>query len=130
MADIADLIAQIRTYDLERDPGFDLASLVQVNKHYNGIGPGWLPALVRNWLTEHYGYYAAATVIHDWEYWFSEDRGVVAFTASNERLRRNCKRLLQMKGCPWWKAWLYRRRVDMLADACQQLGWSAWSSTT
>lgn len=69
-------------------PGFDLASLVQVNEHYNGIGPGWPFALVRNWLVEHYGYYAAATVIHDWEYWFSEDRGVVAFTASNERLAR------------------------------------------
>ena len=128
MVDIADLIAQIRTYDLEREPGFDLESLPEVMAIYNGIGPGWLPKPIRDWLTAHYGYFAAATVIHDWDYCFSQDRSAIAFTASNERLRRNCKRLLEMKGCPWWKAWLYRRRCDLLADSCQQFGWGAWMS--
>lgn len=128
MIDVADLIAQIRTYDLERESDFDLASLPAVISIYNGIGPGWLPKPIRDWLTKHYSFYAAATVIHDWEYWLSKDRSVIAFTASNERLRRNCKQLLKMKGCPWYKIWLYQRRCDLLADSCQKFGWSAWNS--
>lgn len=123
--DTADLISQIRTYDLERPHLFDLSSLDAIHSIYNGIGPDWLPAPIRDWLTEHYGYFAAATVVHDYEFQKS-DKSVIGFTASNERLRRNCKRLLDMKGCPWYKRWLYRRRVDLLADACQKFGWGAW----
>lgn len=125
--DTADLIAQIRTYDLERHPFFDLSNLESIHSIYNGIGPDWIPKEIRDWLTSRFGYFAAATVIHDWEY-HNSDRTMTSFLASNERLRRNCKRLLEMKGCPWYKAWLCRRRVDLLADACNEFGWSAWVS--
>ena len=122
---VADLIAQVRTYDLERPSSFDMASLEQIAATYNGIGPEWLPKRLRNWLTDGFGYFAPAALVHDWEYRFSEDRSRAAFTACNERLRRNSRRLLA-KGYAWYKRWFYRRRPDLLADACQEFGWSAW----
>lgn len=122
---IADLIAQVRTYDLERICGFDLATPEQIAGDYNGIGPEWLPKRLRARLTDINGYFEPAALVHDWEYRSSEDRSREAFTACNERLRRNCQRLLA-KGCPWHKRWYYRMRVDLIADTVQAIGWSAW----
>lgn len=126
---VADLIAQARTYDLEMPEDFFLAPLDAVQAVYNGIGPDWLPARIRNWLTEHFEYFAAGAMIHDWEYEHTQDRSLKGFTDANERLRRNCKKLLA-KGYPWYKRILYRNRPDVLASACQEFGWGAWQNGT
>jgi hypothetical protein len=123
--DTADLVAQAYTYDLEMPKSLMLASLEAVEACSNGIGPDWLPECARAGLTEYLGYFAAAAVVHDWEYQHESDRSFAAFTRANERLRRNCKLLLR-KGYPWYKRWLYRNRADMIADACQLWGWGAW----
>ena len=122
---VADLIAQVRTYDLERPVSFDLASLEQIQEAYNGIGPDWLPENLREWLTARYGYFAAGALVHDWEYQTATDKSREAFIRCNERLRRNCRKLLR-KGYPWYKAFLYRERPNILADACNRFGWEAW----
>lgn len=123
---VANLWAQAITYDLEIPDSMRLASLEQVASAYNGIGPDWLPSHLRSWLTGRFGYFEAAALVHDWEYQYAQDRSHKAFTACNERLRRNCKALLA-KGCPWYKRPMYRRRPDLLADACQICGWGAWN---
>ena len=121
----ADLIAQIRTYDLERDKMFDLSSPDAIEEEYNGIGPEWLPAWARNWLTDALGYFSPAAMIHDWDYSCYPQRDRKSFDLVNERLRTNCH-LLLTKGCPWDKRFMYRRRADLIADACQKFGWEAW----
>lgn len=123
--DVADLLAQAYTYDLEMPDNLQHASLGAVAACYNGIGPDWMPDHLRDAVTAHFGYFAAAAMVHDWEYENSEDRSRKAFTEANERLRRNCRKLLQ-KGYPWYKRWLYRKRPDFLADMCQEFGWGAW----
>ena len=122
---IADLIAQARTYDLERDKMFDLASPEAIDQEYNGIGPEWLPESIRQWMTSEFGYFAAAAMIHDWDYACYPYRDAKGFWLVNERLRKNCHKLLA-KGCPWWKRPLYAIRANALSDACQKFGWSAW----
>lgn len=122
---VADLIAQVRTFDLERPSGFDLATLEEIAVAYNGFGPEWLPKGMRDWLAGINAYFEPAALIHDWEYQFAPDRSREAFTACNERLRRNCRHLL-VKGFPWYKRWYYRVRPELIADAVQELGWSAW----
>jgi hypothetical protein len=127
MQTIDDLVAQIVTYDLETPVMFWHTSLESLEALYNGIGPGWLPKGIRDMMTDHWGFYAAAALVHDYEYHMSEDRSRAAFTASNDRLRRNCHKLIR-KGVPWHKRWLYLIRADKLADACEAFGWSAWES--
>lgn len=122
---VADLMAQAHTYDLDMPKSLQLASLDAVVECYNGIGPDWLPASIRNMVTEHFGYFRAGALVHDWEFQHGEDRSREAFTKANDRLESNCKKLLQ-KGVPWYKRWLYRNRPKMLAEACQLWGWGAW----
>lgn len=122
---VADLIAQAYTYDLDMPMSLRRASLGAVAACYNGCGPDWLPEPVRNWLTGHFGYFAAAFLIHDWEFENEEDRSHQAFTRANDRLEANCERL-KAKGVPWYKRWLYRGRPKLLAGACQLCGWGAW----
>ena len=127
MQDINDLVAQIVTYDLETPVMFWHTSVEAIGGIYNGIGPEWLPKSVRDAMTSYWGFYGPAAVVHDYEYAMSEDRSRQAFTEANERLRRNCI-LLNKKGVPWYKRWLYQIRCNELADACQLFGWSAWES--
>ena len=79
--DTADLISQIRTYDLERHPFFDLSSLEAIHSVYNGIGPDWLPKDIRDWLTERYSYFAAATVILSGNNSTADNYGVIGYAA-------------------------------------------------
>ena len=118
----ADLIAQAITYDLDVPGDWVEASNDQRAETYNGIGPDWLPELLREWATSLWHYFAAAALIHDWEYATTKDRSKKSFWLINNRFRKNCKRLLKMKGCPWYKRWLYERRIDALADACDTFG--------
>jgi hypothetical protein len=129
MQTVDDLVAQIVTYDLEAPPMFWHTSLEDLERLYNGIGPDWLPKSIREAMTAHWGFYAPAALVHDYEYAMSEDRSFEAFTAANERMRRNCYKL-NRKGYPWYKRWLYQLRSDKLADACQTFGWGAWNEAS
>lgn len=122
---IAELLAQAYTYDLEMPKDFLDAPTWLIEEVYNGIGPDWLPKVMRDWMTDRWSYFAPAAMIHDWEYQFAPERTHQHFTAANERLRRNCHLLLR-KGCPWYKRWLYKIRADELADACQALGFNGY----
>lgn len=123
--DFAQLLAQVYTYDLEAPKDFHDAPTWLREEAYNGVGPDWLPALMRKWMTEQWGYFTPAAVIHDWEYQFPPIRCHEHFTEANERFHRNCLSLLA-KGCPWYKRWLYKLRADKLADACEALGFDGY----
>ena len=122
---VAELLAQAITYDLEMPADFRLAPTWKVEEVYNGIGPDWLPKVMREWMTDRWGYFAPAALIHDWEYQFPIVRDRQHFTDANERFRRNCHLLLR-KGCPWYKRWLYKLRADKLADACEAFGFDGY----
>ena len=124
--EFADLMAQVFTYDLEFQGSFAVASMEAREKAYNGIGPVWLPSKIRSWMTAHWHFFAPAAAIHDWDYEHPVMRNRKDFHEANERLRRNCRRLLQMKGIPWYKRWLYKIRVDELADACELFGFKGY----
>lgn len=123
--EVADLLAQIITYDLEYPDILMHTNINDLAGIYNGIGPDWMPESIREWMTERWQFFAAAALIHDYEYQMSTDKSREAFTACNERFRRNCHTLMK-KSVPWYKRCLYRVRSDMLADACEKFGWSAW----
>jgi hypothetical protein len=125
---VAELMAQAEAYDLEVCRSYRHACLDDVVPVYNGIGPEWLPKALRELLTDRFGYFAPAALIHDWDFAKSEDRSMLAFAESNNRLRRNCRKLVKMKGCPWYKRPLYLYRCDMLADICHEMGYSAWNA--
>jgi hypothetical protein len=117
---------QIAEFSLLTTEHYKTLSKEEIKEEYNGIGPEWMPKKCRDWLTDHFEYFAPATVVHDIDYGDS-DKTKIGFTAANERLRTNCKLLLKAKGCQWYKIWLYKYRVNEIADACQEFGWSAWS---
>lgn len=121
----ADLLAQVFTYDLEFQGSFGVASVEAREKAYNGIGPDWLPKEIREWMTDRWHYFAPAAVIHDWDYCHPIMRNKADFHEANERFRRNCHKLLR-KGVPWYKRWLYKIRVDELADACELFGFAGY----
>ncbi len=122
---VADLLAQARTYDLEMPADFRLAPTWKVEEVYNGIGPDWMPKVMREWRPDRWSCFAPPALIHDWEYQFPPERNRTNFSAVNERFRRNCHLLLR-KGCPWYKRWLYKLRADKLADACEAFGFDGY----
>ena len=66
--DTADLIAQIRTCDLERGPFFDLSNLEFVEAIYNGIGPDSFPDWLRGCISALHPSLAVVAFIHDIEW--------------------------------------------------------------
>ena len=123
--DIESLIAQIITWDLEAPLDFLKSTTGEKAAAYNGIGPDWLPESLRDWMTEQWGFFAAAAMIHDWEYTWTEDRSYASFRAINARFGRNCRTLLK-KGVPWYKRPLYLFRADKLEDACNTWGFKGF----
>lgn len=117
------LMMEIQLYELERTSGFASATTEEIRKTWNGIGPAWMPVYARNLLTRAYRIFAAACLIHDWEFvTLHRDE----FTVSNRRMRRNMMTLARSRRDLWYPVWYIR--AWYLWAACQFFGRSAWEA--
>lgn len=95
---------------------------------YNGIGPSWLPDIVRDAYTALHADFEPAALIHDIDFEFG-DGTHEAFAAANERFLANCRIIAKAK-----YAWYDPRRYIRLhqARAMYRLlvlfGWPAYKA--
>ena len=95
---------------------------------YNGCGPEWLPARIREKLTRLLALFEPAFLIHDCDY--SAANGSTGdWAVANDRLEANCLRLANYT-YPWYSWRRYRARLAALeiASLCRRYGWTAYVS--
>ena len=95
---------------------------------YNGIGPEYLPAAIREKITQYLALFAPAAFIHDLR--TDESDGTrEKFLAANDEFRRNCLKLAR-RGYPWYSLRRYRAQAAamVLYDfvSSDTFGWKAW----
>ena len=95
---------------------------------YNGCGPEWLPARIREKLTRLLAIFEPAFLIHDTDF-ASSDGSTFAFAMANDRLEMNCLALANYT-YPWYSWRRYRARLAALeiASLCRRYGWKAYGS--
>lgn len=122
------LIKLAKEADLE---GFDFLSSYkygEIAAAYNGIGPEWMPAELREKVSGHLDLFAPAALIHDMRYQVS-DGSRFGFNFANMEFHENCLKLAD-HAYPWWNWRRYRARLvahalyDFVRSQC---GWVAWT---
>lgn len=103
---------------------FDYATLC---REYNGIGPEWAGAKVRDKVTKYLAVFEPAALIHDMRNYKSDGSGKGFYYANMEFLE-NCLKLAD-HAYPWWNWRRYRARL--VAHALYDFvrgdgGWKAW----
>lgn len=96
---------------------------------WNGIGPEWLPAVVRYKLTKYLAIFAPACFIHDFHFW-AMGNSLKEFEWANDCLERNARRCIDSE-TKWYQ--IIRRMAGyyaahLLAEACRNYGWSAFTA--
>ena len=94
---------------------------------WNGIGPAWLPAVVRYKLTKYLAIFAPACFIHDFHFW-AMGNTLKEFEWANDCLERNARRCIDSE-TKWYQ--IIRRMAGyyaahLLAEACRNYGWCAF----
>ena len=95
---------------------------------YNGCGPEWLPAPIREKLTRLLAIFEPAFLIHDCDY--SAANGSTGdWAEANDRLEMNCLRLANYT-YPWYSWRRYRAHLAAIeiASLCRRYGWMAYCS--
>lgn len=104
--------------------GFDYATL---KREYNGIGPEWAGAAVREKVTQHLGLFEPAALIHDMRN-YKSDGSRYAFNFANIEFQTNCLKLADA-AYPWysWKRYRARAAAHIAYDFVSGPGgWKAW----
>ena len=103
---------------------FDDATLC---REYNGIGPEWAGATLRDIATEHLALFEPAALIHDMR--VSQSDGThKGFNYANMEFLENCLKLADAR-YPWysWRRWRARAVAHVLYDCVRSDGgWKAW----
>lgn len=122
------LIERAKAADLD---GLDFLSSYEYGEiaaAYNGIGPEWMPAELREKVSGYLDLFAPAALIHDMRYQVS-DGSRKGFNFANMEFWSNCVKLAE-DAYPWWN---WRRYGARLAAAAlydcvrSQCGWVAWT---
>ena len=103
---------------------FDYAALCS---GYNGIGPEWMPAALREKVSAYLDLFAPAALIHDMRYQVG-DGSRFNFNYANLEFYGNCVKLAE-DAYPWWtwKHWRARAAARLAFDFVQGPGgWKAW----
>lgn len=103
---------------------FDYATL---EREYNGIGPEWAGAAIRDKVTERLALFEPAALIHDLRNYVSDGMRH-AFNYANIEFFWNCRKLAD-HAYPWWNWKRYRARLTAAAlfDFVDGPGgWKAW----
>lgn len=95
---------------------------------FNGIGPEWFPEKLREFIDALEDDLLPAAFVHDVR-WSHSDGTLLAFSASNEELRENCKRIAFGK-YSWWdpRRYLRWRTGVVFARLCNAFGLSAYNA--
>lgn len=93
---------------------------------YNGIGPEWFPAKLRDAIDDLAADLRPAAFIHDLRYAYG-DGTTAHFSAANAELQSNGYRIADAKYA-WYspRRYLTRRRARIFAELCQAFGWTAY----
>lgn len=95
---------------------------------YNGIGPEFLPAAVRDRITRYLALFEPAALIHDART-DASDGSRERFLAANDEFRRNCLKLAN-RAYSWydWRRYRARAAAQVLFDfvSADSFGWKAW----
>ena len=103
---------------------FDYATLC---REYNGIGPEWAGAPIREKTTRWFAVFEPAALVHDMRNYMS-DGSRKGFNYANMEFHENCLKLAD-HAYPWWNWRRYRARL--VAHALYDFvrgdgGWKAW----
>lgn len=125
---IDSLIERSKAADLD---GLDFLSQFtpdQLADGYNGIGPEWMPAELREKVSDYLDLFAPAALIHDMRYQVS-DGSRKGFNYANMEFWGNGVKLAE-DAYPWYNWRRYRARLAAAAlyDCVRsQGGWVAWT---
>jgi len=95
---------------------------------YNGTGPEFLPARIREKLDDLADPFLPAVMVHDVDYTFS-DGTISSFRAANIRILVNCIKCA-VDAEPWYSLRRYALIIKAVTiyRACNRFGWIAWRS--
>ena len=98
---------------------FDYATLC---REYNGIGPEWAGAKVRDKVTKYLAVFEPAALIHDMRYAHA-DGTMLAWQMANREFFTNCT-ILADATYPWysWRRYIARAAAHALYDAISTVG--------
>lgn len=114
--------AELEGLDFLSDFGYD-----ELAREYNGIGPEWAGAEVREKITAHLSLFEPAALIHDMRN-FKSDGLRRAFDRANDEFLHNCLKLADA-AYPWysWKRYRARAAAHLAYDfVAGPGGWKAW----
>ncbi len=98
-----------------------------VAREYNGIGPEYLPADLRDKITGWLGVFEPAALVHDMRN-YASDGTTGAFHYANEEFLANCRKCAAAKYAWWnWKryrAYAVAKLLYRFVDG--PFGWKAW----
>ena len=102
-------------------------SAAELADGYNGIGPEFLPATIREKVTQHLSLFAPAALIHDLRNELS-DGTRQSFNYANYEFLSNCRKLAAWKYA-WYnpRRWIARHVATLLYNfVAGDCGWTAW----
>ncbi len=125
---VARLKSQVIQFDLTAPAGFFSASIEDLQKCYNGIGPdAWNPKF-RKLVTELLTYFEPEALIHDWEY-AHMPRTYWHFTLANIRMATNAFYFAHAQKKGWKHTLRQTKRGLTLTTLCQLGGWKGYKNT-
>lgn len=100
--------------------------LADLAKHYNGCGPEFFPAAMREKLTTYLAVFEPAFLIHDLRFVLG-DGSTATFNAANAELHFNLCRIAKAT-YPWynWRRYRALAAADIITGACDRFGLEAY----
>lgn len=120
------LVAQAKFYRLSGADILDALTMEQIAEAYNGIGPDWFPARLREAIDRLSADLQCVALIHDVRYSFS-DGSTAQFDEANAEFRANGEKVANAK-YPWYSLRRYglRSEARLFAKLCQDFGFAAY----
>lgn len=113
-------------YGLSGSAWLTTFSIETLARDFNGIGPEWFPAKLREAIDKLHADLLPMAFIHDVRWSHSEGTHEY-FTASNEELKENGYKIAKAR-YPWYRPARYARmnQARVFGNLCQVFGWSAY----
>lgn len=113
-------------FDLAGTEVFDRFTVDEIHEIWNGIGPEWMPSILRNMISGLHPSLAPVALIHDVE-WSLSSKSVEHFTATNNRFKENGKKIAFGLYC-WYnpRRYMVWNQSVRFGKLCQMFGWNAY----
>ena len=113
-------------FDLAGNEVFDQFTVYEIHKIWNGIGPEWLPSILRNMVSKLHPSLEPVALIHDLQ-WSLSCKSVEHFTKTNDEFKENGKRIAF--GLYGWynpRRYLVWNQGYRFGRLCHAFGWNAY----